>query len=119
MDDKGEKRWNRPPSAPSTATSLQPWELSIAHAVGQPLPFAGARALKTPPSPWQVRSSLLSYLSGERQNGGAGAGVGAALKDEQQFIRTKLSVVVMLLIKADYPEAWPSAFDELLMLAPR
>ena len=32
------------------------------------------------------------------------------------FVLTKLAVVIALLIKADYPERWPPAFDELLML---
>ena len=32
------------------------------------------------------------------------------------FVLTKLAVVLALLVKADYPERWTSAFDELLML---
>ncbi len=40
------------------------------------------------------------------------------IQAEPKHVRGKLSIVIALLIKRNYPEYWPNAFDELLSMLP-
>jgi len=53
----------------------------------------------------QVRQALGPWLSVEQ------------LKEQPAFVRTKMAVLVGLLVKQDYPLRWPTAFQEILGLA--
>ncbi|TYZ59593.1 hypothetical protein PybrP1_002323 [[Pythium] brassicae (nom. inval.)] len=57
----------------------------------------------------RVRAALLAWL---RENA-------AFVERKAPYLKTKLAVVVTLLIKRDYPARWPSAFAELLALLPQ
>ncbi|TMW56984.1 hypothetical protein Poli38472_002909 [Pythium oligandrum] len=56
----------------------------------------------------QIRSELLAWLR---------ANV-AFVEGKAPFLKTKLAVVITVLIKRDYPDRWPTAFHELLALLP-
>lgn len=56
----------------------------------------------------QVRSELLTWLRDHV----------AFVERKAPYLKTKLAVVLTLLIKRDYPTRWPSAFSELLALLP-
>ena len=56
-----------------------------------------------PTPPHQVRCSILSWVMDHR----------LVLDSEESFIKTKIAVVIVLLIKADYPERWSNAFAEV------
>ncbi|KAL7692235.1 putative exportin-1/Importin-beta, exportin-T [Plasmopara halstedii] len=43
----------------------------------------------------------------------------AYVENKAPYLKTKLAVVITLLIKRDYPYCWPTAFTELLALLPR
>ena len=57
----------------------------------------------------EVRAVVLGWLDKSAETIG----------QEESYIRTKLGVVVALLIKSDYPERWSGAFDDLLALLSR
>ncbi|CAM9893401.1 unnamed protein product, partial [Phaeothamnion confervicola] len=57
----------------------------------------------------QIRLALLSWLDRP----------GALLESAEPFLRTKLAVVLALLVKADYPRVWGSAFPDLITLLQR
>ncbi|KAJ0406793.1 hypothetical protein ATCC90586_000846 [Pythium insidiosum] len=42
----------------------------------------------------------------------------AYIEREAPYLKTKLAVVITLLIKRDYPDRWPTAFTELMALLP-
>ncbi|CAN0025633.1 unnamed protein product, partial [Ectocarpus fasciculatus] len=54
-----------------------------------------------------IREAVMGWLA---QVGGGG---GAELDAQETFIRTKVAVVLALLVKSDYPETWTDAFDQL------
>lgn len=43
----------------------------------------------------------------------------AFVDSQAPYLKTKLAVVITLLIKRDYPDCWPTAFTELLALLPQ
>lgn len=43
----------------------------------------------------------------------------AFVESKAPYLKTKLAVVVTLLIKRDYPDRWPAAFSELMALLPK
>ncbi|KDO33798.1 hypothetical protein SPRG_01677 [Saprolegnia parasitica CBS 223.65] len=51
-----------------------------------------------------IRSDLLQWLQTQREL--------------PAYLKTKLAVVITLLVRRDYPERWPSAFHDLLSLLP-
>lgn len=55
------------------------------------------------PARSEVRAVLLSWLRKSAD------GIGR----EESYVRTKLGVVIALLIKSDYPERWTTAFEDL------
>lgn len=57
----------------------------------------------------QIRSQLLAWLTDNV----------AFVERKAPYLKTKLAVVVTLLIKRDYPDRWPSAFSELMALLPK
>lgn len=63
----------------------------------------GSAAALQPAARLEVRVGLLRWI-------------GDGLAAQEQFIRTKLAVVLALCVKCDYPEVWPTAFVELLAL---
>ncbi|KAF4042487.1 Exportin 1-like protein [Phytophthora infestans] len=56
-----------------------------------------------------VRVELLAWLQSHV----------AYVESKSPFLKTKLAVVITLLIKRDYPDRWPTAFTELLALLPQ
>lgn len=58
---------------------------------------------------FEVRSQLLAWL---HQNV-------AFVETKAPYLKTKLAVVVTLLIKRDYPDRWPTAFSDLMALLPQ
>ncbi|KAF1327948.1 Exportin-t, partial [Globisporangium splendens] len=41
------------------------------------------------------------------------------VENKAPYLKTKLAVVITLLIKRDYPDRWPTAFSELMSLLPK
>lgn len=58
---------------------------------------------------FEVRSQLLAWL---HQNV-------AFVETKAPYLKTKLAVVVTLLIKRDYPDRWSTAFSDLMALLPK
>ncbi|GMF61674.1 unnamed protein product [Phytophthora fragariaefolia] len=56
-----------------------------------------------------ARAELLAWLQSHA----------AYVESKAPYLKTKLAVVVTLLIKRDFPDRWPSAFAELLALLPQ
>ncbi|RLN48414.1 hypothetical protein BBJ28_00015062, partial [Nothophytophthora sp. Chile5] len=56
-----------------------------------------------------IRSELLNWLQTHV----------AYVESKAPYLKTKLAVVVTLLIKRDYPDRWSTAFTELLALLPQ
>uniref|UniRef100_M4BT63 Exportin-T n=1 Tax=Hyaloperonospora arabidopsidis (strain Emoy2) TaxID=559515 RepID=M4BT63_HYAAE len=56
-----------------------------------------------------VRSKLMMWLQNHV----------AYVESKAPYLKTKLAVVIMLLIKRDYPERWLTAFSDLLALLPQ
>ncbi|OWY94648.1 Exportin, partial [Phytophthora megakarya] len=56
-----------------------------------------------------VRVELLAWLQSHV----------AYVETKAPYLKTKLAVVITLLIKRDYPDRWPTAFTELLALLPQ
>ncbi|KAH7469096.1 Exportin-T [Phytophthora ramorum] len=56
-----------------------------------------------------VRVELLAWLQSHV----------AYVESKAPYLKTKLAVVITLLIKRDYPDRWPTAFTELLALLPQ
>ena len=54
----------------------------------------------------EVRQRLFQWLSARA----------ATIDGEESYLRTKLAVVLALLLKNDYPERWPTAFSEVFQL---
>lgn len=57
----------------------------------------------------QIRTELLTWL---QENV-------SFVESKAPYLKTKLAVVVTLLIKRDYPDRWPTAFAELMALLPK
>lgn len=57
----------------------------------------------------QIRMELLTWL---QENV-------SFVESKAPYLKTKLAVVITLLIKRDYPDRWPSAFAELMALLPK
>ncbi|OQR84924.1 exportin-T [Achlya hypogyna] len=68
-------------------------------------PRGHAHVVLTAPMVLQIRSELLQWLQTQHEL--------------PAYLKTKLAVVITLLVRRDYPERWPTAFHDLLSLLPR
>lgn len=66
----------------------------------------------------QLRITLLKLLEGDSVNGG-NTSYRLEIDAESSFLKTKLAVVITLLIKADYLGRWRTAFADMHTLAQR
>jgi exportin-T len=73
-----------------------------------PRPGVACR-LTNPDDRARIRDTLMAWLSDTN----------LVLADYEKYLRTKIGVVLALLVRADYPDRWPTGFSQLTALLQR